>query len=139
MPRLPVAAMRARTASGWAGARNGVRRGWTSTLSGSVVAWHWLRTHWNRAAYVYLGIVAAGFLVTLLFYWHSGFNYDECNYCGIPVLLTVSPWWLLLLPFGVSSWPWVALLFVLLLFALANAEFVDRWSKRPEPEYPDWE
>ena len=98
-----------------------------------------VRTHWGRAAYVYLGIVAIALLVTLALYWRSGFTYDECNYCGLPALLTVSPWWLLILPFNVSTWPLLLPLFVLVLFAGLNAELVDRWSKRPEPEYPDWD
>jgi hypothetical protein len=124
---------------GWTGARSGARRGWAAARSGSITAWHWLRTHWNRLAYVYLAVVAGGFLVTLLLYWHSGFRYDECNYCGMPVLFTVSPWWLLILPFDVSRWPLVLPLVALVVFALVNAELVDRLSKRPEPEYPDWD
>jgi hypothetical protein len=75
----------------------------------------------------------------MLLYWRSGFTYDECTYCGVPVLLSVSPWWLLVLPFGFDSWPWLAPLAVLVVFALINAELVHRYSKRPQPLYPDWE
>jgi hypothetical protein len=88
---------------------------------------------------VYLAFVGVALLVTVLLYWHSGFNYDECNACGIPVLTTVSPWWVLLLPFDVSTWPQALPLVPILLFAGLNAELFDRWSKRPQPLYPDWD
>ena len=100
---------------------------------------HFARTHWGRAAYIYLAFFGAALLVTLLLYWHSGFTYDECNYCGLPVLLTVSPWWLLLLPLHVSAWPQALPLLVVLLFAGVNAELFDRLGKRPQPQYPDWD
>lgn len=142
--------MRTGTGRGFTGARTGITRGWTATRGGTARGWratrhglaaavHVVRTHWARAAYIYLGIVAGALLVTFLLYWHSGFTYDECNYCGLPVLLSVSPWWLLILPFNVAQWPLLLPLVVLALFAGLNAELIDRWSKRPQPEYPDWD
>jgi hypothetical protein len=150
VPKVPVAAIRTGGARRVAGARSGLRRGYTSTRTGLGRGWagtrkgtssavHFVRTHWGRTAYIYLGIVGIAMLVTILLYWRSGFTYDECNYCGMPALLTVSPWWLLILPFNVSQWPLLLPLVVLVLFAGLNAELVDRWSKRPEPEYPDWD
>lgn len=145
-PQLPVTKVAGGFGRGVRGVRtgvgrgtSGVRTGVTSARTGVVSAAVWARHHWSRAAYSYLAIVGIALLVTLLLYWRSGFTYDECTYCGVPLLTAVSPWWLLVLPFGFDSWPWLAPLAVLLLFAVINAELVDRWSKRPQPQYPDWE
>lgn len=149
-PRLPVASMRASTARGFTGLRSGAGRGvtgvrtgftraGTATRSGATRGLHFVRTHWGRAAYIYLGIVGGALLITLLLYWNSGFTYDECNFCGVPLLASVSPWWLLVAPFNISAWPGALPIVVLLLFAGLNAELIDRWSKRPEPQYPDWD
>jgi hypothetical protein len=148
--RRPVAAVRqgagrritgARTGITGAGRRvgTGVGRGWTGTRSGVSRAAHFVRTHWGRAAYIYLGIVGLALLVTLLLYWNSGFTYDECNSCGIPLLLSVSPWWLLIVPFNLTTWPLFLPIVVLILFAGLNAELINRYSKRPQPLYPDWD
>jgi hypothetical protein len=137
--RRGVVEARAGAGRGLAAARGGLHRGATSTWSGLRRTAVFVRTHWSPAAYIYLAFVGGGLVITLLLYWHSGFNYDECNYCGVPVEATVSPWWLLILPFGVSSWPqWLPLL-LLLIFAGINAEIFHRWSTRPQPEYPDWD
>jgi hypothetical protein len=75
----------------------------------------------------------------VLLFWHSGFGYDECKLCGVPMFATVSPWWLLLIPFDLNSWPLFVSLLILLIFAGVNAELVDRLAKRPQPQYPTWE
>jgi len=118
-----------------AGIGRGVHRSRTGLRSAATFAKH----HWSRPAYAYLAVVGVALLITLLFYWHSGFNYDECRLCGLPLVFSVSPWWLLLLPFDVPNWPLFAPLLVLLLAAVVNAELVDRYAKRPQPVYPDWE
>jgi hypothetical protein len=148
--KVPVAAVRqgagrrvtsVRTGVSGAGRRvgTGVGRGWAGTRSGAARGAHFVRNHWGRAAYIYLGFVAAALLLTLLLYWHSGFTYDECNSCGIPLLLSVSPWWLLVLPFNLATWPMLLPLVVLVPFAGLNAELIDRYWKRPTPLYPDWD
>lgn len=148
--KVPVAAFRegagrrltgARTGVSGAGRRvgAGVGRGWAGTRTGAGRAAHFARTHWGRAAYLYLGFVGAALLVTLLLYWHSGFTYDECNSCGIPVLFSVSPWWLLIVPFNLAAWPMLLPLLILLPFAILNAELINRFSKRPQPLYRDWD
>jgi hypothetical protein len=78
-------------------------------------------------------------LITLLFYAKSGFTYGECGLCGLPVLTTVSPWWLLLLPLNIANWPLFGPILALGVMAVVNAELIDRWSKRPQPLYPDWD
>jgi hypothetical protein len=118
-----------------AGVGTGLRRSRTGLRSAATFARH----HWSRPAYSYLAIVGIALLITLLFYWHSGFNYDECRLCGLPLVFSVSPWWLLLLPFDVPNWPLFAPLLILLLAAVVNAELVDRYAKRPQAVYPDWE
>ncbi len=131
----------ARTGVSGAGRRigSGVGRGWRGTRSGARRGAHFVRTHWGRAAYLYLAFVAGALLVTVLLYWHSGFTYDECNSCGIPFLLSVSPWWLLVLPFNLATWPLLLPAAILILFAGLNAELINRYSKRPQPLYPDWD
>ncbi|MDQ1673402.1 MAG: hypothetical protein QOC98_1964 [Frankiaceae bacterium] len=148
--KVPVAAVRqgagrrvtsVRTGVSGAGRRvgTGVGRGWAGTRSGVTRGARFVRNHWGRAAYIYLGFVGAALLLTLLLYWHSGFTYDECNSCGIPLLLSVSPWWLLVLPFNLATWPMLLPLAVLVPFAGLNAELIDRYWKRPTPLYPDWD
>ena len=45
-----------------AGARSGLSRGWAATRRGTASAVHFTRTHWGRAAYIYLGIVGIALL-----------------------------------------------------------------------------
>lgn len=84
----------------------------------------------TRPTQIYLLVVVAATLVSLLLLATVGFSYEQGRAYGFPVLLVTSPWWLLFFLIDPSGWPGLTPLLVLLVGALVNAVLINHFTRR---------